>query len=309
MKDETIPVVRGKHGATQSVNIYDLVVGDIILLDTGCRVPADCLLLDGLDVKVDESIYYDGQRADAPKVVVTEDNYSASPDPFLLSDSLVQTGAGRAVVLCVGARSRRGLKEAKLDTESKTPLQEKLQNLAGQFTKLGLIGAAGVFVALLVNFIIRTSTMEDYQTAGKILKGISDMFTFAITIVIVAVPEGLPLAVTISLAYSVMRMKNDGILVRNLDSPEMMGKVDEIITGKTGTLTKSEMKVDQFYAQSILIRNTRKNTLFNCELFDHVIDLIQESILYNNDARIEMNDQAFYEAVGNGTEVGLIKFL
>jgi len=66
--------------------------------------------------------------------------------------------------------------------------------------------------------------------------------------VIVAVPEGLPLAVTISLAYSVMRMKDDGILVRNLDSPEMMGKVDEIITGKTGTLTKSEMKVDQFYA-------------------------------------------------------------
>lgn len=151
--------------------------------------------------------------------------------------------------------------------------------------------------------------MADYQTAGKILKGISDMFTFAITIVIVAVPEGLPLAVTISLAYSVMRMKSDGILVRNLDSPEMMGKVDEIITGKTGTLTKSEMKVDQFYAQSILIRNTRKNTLFNCELFDHVIDLISESILFNNDARIEMSDKAFYEAVGNGTEVGLIKFL
>lgn len=90
--------------------------------------------------------------------------------------------------------------------------------------------------------------MEEYQTAGKILKGISDMFTFAITIVIVAVPEGLPLAVTISLAYSVMRMKDDGILVRNLDSPEMIGRVDEIITGKTGTLTKSDMKVDQFYA-------------------------------------------------------------
>ena len=74
------------------------------------------------------------------------------------------------------------------------------------------------------------------------------MFTYAIVIVIVAVPEGLPLAVTLSLAYSVMRMKNDGILVRNLDAPEMMGKVDEIITGKTGTLTTAEMKVDQFYS-------------------------------------------------------------
>lgn len=70
------------------------------------------------------------------------------------------------------------------------------------------------------------------------------MLTYSIVIVIVAVPEGLPLAITLSLAYSVMRMKKDGILVRNLDSPEEMGKVDEIITGKTGTLTKSEMKVD-----------------------------------------------------------------
>lgn len=151
--------------------------------------------------------------------------------------------------------------------------------------------------------------MEDYQNAGKILKGISDMFTFAIAIIIVAVPEGLPLAITISLAYSVMRMKKDGLLVRNLDSPEVMGRVDEIITGKTGTLTRDDMKVDQFYAQSILIRNSRKNTLFNCELFDHVINLVEESILFNNDARIEMNDKAFYEPVGNGTEVGLIKFL
>jgi len=126
VKDEDIPVIRGKHGATQSVNIYDLVVGDIILLDTGCRVPADCLLLDGLDVKVDESMYYDGQREATSKVVATEENYSAGPDPFLLSNSLVSTGAGKAVVLCVGARSRRGLQEEKLDTESKTPLQEKL---------------------------------------------------------------------------------------------------------------------------------------------------------------------------------------
>lgn len=135
------------------------------------------------------------------------------------------------------------------------------------------------------------------------------MLTYSIVIVIVAVPEGLPLAITLSLAYSVMRMKKDGILVRNLESPEEMGKVDEIITGKTGTLTKSEMKVDQFYSQSLLIKNTRKNTLFNCELFPHVIDLIQESILYNCEARIEMDDKAYYVPVGNGTETGFIKFL
>ena len=151
-------------------------------------------------------------------------------------------------MLVVGKDSRRGVHEEKLDTQSKTPLQTKLENLGGHFTKIGLYGAIAVFVALLINFIIKISVDSDYRDAGHILKSISDMLTYAIVIVIVAVPEGLPLAITLSLAYSVMRMKKDGILVRNLDSPEQMGKVDEIITGKTGTLTKSEMKVDQFYS-------------------------------------------------------------
>lgn len=172
-----------------------------------------------------------------------------------------------------------------------------------------MIGALVTFVALLVNFIIRVSTIAAYRDTGLILKSISDLLTYTVVIIIVAVPEGLPLAITISLAYSVMRMKNDGILVRNLDAPEVMGRIEEIITGKTGTITKGEMKVDQFYAQSIQVRNTRKNTLFNCELFPEVINIIKESILFNNESRIEMNDKAFYEPIGNGTEVGLIKFL
>lgn len=88
-----------------------------------------------------------------------------------------------------------------------------------------------------------------------------------------------------------------------------MGSVEEICTGKTATLTKNDMKVSQFYAQTLLIRNTRKNTLLNCELESHMVELIKESILYNSEARIEMDDKAYYVPVGNGTEVGLIKFL
>jgi len=128
-------------------------------------------------------------------------------------------------------------------------------------------------------------------------------------LIIVAVPEGLPLTITVSLAFSVMRMKDDKILVKNLNSPEVMGQVEEICTGKTATLTKNEMRVSSFYAQTLLIRNNRKNTLFNCELDYNTIDLIVESIMYNNECRVEMSDKAFYEPVGNGTEVGLIKFL
>ena len=117
------------------------------------------------------------------------------------------------------------------------------------------------------------------------------------------------MTVAISLAYSVNRMKDDKILVRNLESPERMGSVEEICTGKTATLTKNEQKVVQFYSQGRQIRNTRKNTLFNCDLDDAMIKLITESILYNTDARIEMDDQAFYVPVGNGTDIGMIKFL
>lgn len=85
-------------------------------------------------------------------------------------------------------------------------------------------------------------------------------------------------------------MKNDGVLVKNLDAPEIMGRVDEICTGKTGTLTTSEMTVNQFYSQSLLIKNNRKNTLLHCELFENIIEIIKESVIYNCDARIEIDD-------------------
>lgn len=260
-------------------------------------------------------MYYDDNRkatSKTPFEAEKDNSYTpdaSSPNPFLLSNSLVASGSGVAVVLAVGGRSRRGLKEEKLDTTSKTPLQTKLENLGGHFTKWGLYAAIAILVALVINFIIKISAFEEARTVGKIMKSVGEFFTVSIAIIVVAVPEGLPLTITLSLAYSVMRMKKDGILVRNLDSPEVMGRVDEIVTGKSGTMTTSEMKVDQFYAQSLLIRNTRKNTLFHCELFDRVIEIIQESILFNCDSRIEMSDNAYYEPVGNGTEVGLIKFL
>jgi Ca2+ transporting ATPase len=120
VKDEDIAVIRGKYGATQSVNIYNLVVGDIILLESGARVPADCLLLEGQDITVDETMYYEDQKKATVKTVASEDNQNA--DPFLLSNSLVATGSGKAVVVVVGKDSRRGIHEEKLDTSSKTPL-------------------------------------------------------------------------------------------------------------------------------------------------------------------------------------------
>jgi len=114
VKDEDIAVIRGKYGATQSVNIYQLVVGDIILLETGSRVPADCILVEGADVSADESPDRQGEDENIKivaikKTVATEDTIIDSPDPFLIADSRIVSGSGKAVVCCVGAKSTRGL--------------------------------------------------------------------------------------------------------------------------------------------------------------------------------------------------------
>jgi Ca2+-transporting ATPase len=128
-------------------------------------------------------------------------------------------------------------------------------------------------------------------------------------LIIVAIPEGLPLTVGISLAFSVMKMYNsDKILVRKLDAPEKMGEIEEIIIGKTGTITQADMKVAKFWCEDSTIINSRKNTILNCELAQISVERIKESILYNCDSRVEMDSTNFIP-VGNPTEVGLLKFL
>ena len=163
--------------------------------------------------------------------------------------------------------------------------------MAGTLTKWGIIAAGVILVAAVVNMII-TMMADDTWDFPKTLNKVCEILTTVIIIIIVAVPEGLPMTIGLSLAYSVMRMKTDGILVKNLDSPEVMGGVNEICTGKTATLTKNDMKVHAFFTQSRIIRNTRKNTLFNCELAENTVELIKEGILFNCDARVEMNEQA-----------------
>jgi len=130
-----------------------------------------------------------------------------------------------------------------------------------------------------------------------------------VVLFVVIVPEGLPLTVGVSLAFSTGRMfTEDRIIVKKLDAPEKMGEVDEILCGKTSTITTGDMKIAQFLCEDKQIKNTRKNTLLHCELSNVTLDLIKESILFNCSARIEM-DSTTYVPVGNATEVGLLKFL
>ena len=213
------------------------------------------------------------------------------------------------MVCCVGANSTRGLREKKLDTDQGTRLQHKLKNLANQFTYYALLSSAVILVLMVVVLLIDFASAEaDSGAGGKLLAGLVKALTLTVVLLVVSIPEGLPLTIGVSLAFTVKRMWADKLLVRKLDAPEKMGGVAEILCGKTGTITKNDMRVAAFFCEGRYVKNSRKNTFLNCELSQEAVERIKESILYNCEARVEM-DATTYVPVGNGTEVSLLRFL
>jgi Ca2+-transporting ATPase len=256
IKEENIPVIRGKAGASQSLSVWDIKVGDIVVLNTGQGVPADCLVIESVDLKVD--------NPKDPKVQQTEfdtgKRKSANDDPFLKAGSLVVRGQAKAVVCAVGENSSRGIKEPKLEVSDDTPIQIKLTNLRNRFTCFAIIASFMILVSLIVMFIINMGTAKSWFDV--VLDKLPKSANIVVVMFVVIVPEGLPLTVGVSLAFTVMRMYHqDKILVRNLEAPETMGMINELLVGKTGTLTQGNMKVSKFLCEGQVIKNTRKNTL------------------------------------------------
>jgi P-type Ca2+ transporter type 2C len=309
IKDEECTVIRGKSGATQSILAQDLVVGDCLLIEAGSRVSADCILVEGHDVVVNESYYHGGSEHKVPKSSCSQETIRSNPDCFLLSQSLVVQGVGKAIVCSVGDYSRRAsVPTERLGiTDEVTPLQERLTNLGSHFSKFGLYFAGAILVSLVLNWIIVVSASSD-ATFKDALKKIIQAVITALLIIVVAVPEGLPLSIGISLAYSTKQMKAHNILVKRLESMEVMGTVQEIVTGKTGTLTCQDMKVAEWYAMGKCVKNVLKNTMcaYNSGFPERWQEIVKDAIIFNTDARIEMGEEATYIPVGQGTEVCML---
>lgn len=248
--EDIVAVFRGGEGATQTIDTRELLVGDLIKIEAGMRIPADSILISGTDVSADESAMT-GEPDQVDKTPVTIDNYDHNPNPFLIGKTLIVQGQGLAVVCAVGVNTRSGMAEEKLNIEEEcTPLQGKLETIANEIGKLGVFVSILTFIGLTI-FLIVDTVQDNSKTliASGTLKELIDYLIISITIIVVAVPEGLPLAVTISLAYSVMKMKEENNLVRKLEASETMGGANEICTDKTGTLTKNQMTVKEFYAE------------------------------------------------------------
>jgi Ca2+-transporting ATPase len=221
-----INVLRG--GRRDKVSVFDLVVGDIVVLGVGDQIPADGLLLSGQSVISDESAMT-GESEPMKKNPATK--------PFLLSGCKITEGYGEMAVTAVGLNTEWGriMAVTSEDNDEETPLQVRLDAVATGIGKVGL----GVAVIVFIVLFIRNAT----SGSGKWYDHLINAFIIAVTIIVVAVPEGLPLAVTLSLAYSMKKMMIDKALVRHLSACEAMGGATAICSDKTGTLTTNKMTV------------------------------------------------------------------
>ncbi|KDD73154.1 E1-E2 ATPase, partial [Helicosporidium sp. ATCC 50920] len=228
---DVIEVSVTRSGRALRVQSPDLVVGDVIALDTGDRVPADAVLIQGHGLSLDEASLTGESEAQGKE---------RGRDPWLRCGTQVVEGSGSALVVAVGEASEWGRTMSLVRAESgDTPLQEKLGVLAAAVGKMGLAVGVLCFFVLLIRWMVEYGGFP----LSRFAQGPLQYFIFAVTIVVVAVPEGLPLAVTISLAYSMTRMVRDNNFVRVLAACETMGGATTICSDKTGTLTQNRMTV------------------------------------------------------------------
>jgi Ca2+-transporting ATPase len=244
--DRYIKVIRS--GRTREISVYDILVGDVVKLEPGDMVPVDGILIEGHGIKCDESSATG--ESDLLKKTAGEEVFRAMEnheplkkmDPFILSGAKVSEGVGSFMVTATGVHSSYGKTMMSLREDSEvTPLQSKLNVLAEYIAKLGGAAALLLFIVLLIEFLAHLK--GSVKTPAEKGQNFLNILIVAITVVVVAVPEGLPLAVTLALAFATTRMLKDNNLVRLLRSCETMGNATTICSDKTGTLTQNKMTV------------------------------------------------------------------
>ena len=281
---EEQPVKVRRGGKVMQIPRHDIVVGDVVLIEVGDEVPADGELLVGTDLQINESTLT-GEP-------ITEKNTEgggdgAYPRNVILRSTMVMNGRGEFVVTAVGDATEIG-KVAQKSTEQtsvKTPLYVQLDKLASMISKVGSVVSVAAFVIFLVHDILTNPAWggKDYFYMAEI---VLDYFMMAVTLIVMAVPEGLPMAITLSLALNMRRMLKSNNLVRKLHACETMGAVTVICTDKTGTLTQNQMQVDE-----LLPKDDNQ----------HLLDV---AIAINSTAELDED-----KAIGNPTESALLLWL
>ncbi|CAA0829544.1 Calcium-transporting ATPase 9- plasma membrane-type [Striga hermonthica] len=297
-----VEVIRG--GRRDKISIYEIVVGDVIPLKIGDQVPADGILTSGHSLAIDESSMTGESK------IVHKDHKS----PFFMSGCKVADGAGTMLVTGVGINTEWGLLMASIseDTGEETPLQVRLNGVATFIGIVGLSVALLVLVVLLARFFTGTSKNPDGSaqfirgttSVSQTVDGVIHIITAAVTIVVVAVPEGLPLAVTLTLAYSMKKMMADKALVRRLSACETMGSATTICSDKTGTLTLNQMTVVEAYVGKTKLDPPEDVS----KLHATVSSLLDEGVAQNTAGSVFLSKDGLLEVSGSPTEKAILQW-
>ena len=284
--DEPVQVIR--NGNAMQIPKKDVVVGDIVILNTGEEVPADGELLEAVSLNIDESTL-----TGEPMCHKTTDPEQFDPDATFPSDhamrgTKIMEGHGVMRVLAVGDKTENGkvFEAAQIDDSVKTPLNEQLDGLGDLITKISYAFAALIVVGRIIMYFVSNSfEWVDFITY------LLQTLMIAVTLVVVAVPEGLPMAVTLSLAYSMRRMLKTNNLVRKMHACETMGATTVICTDKTGTLTQNQMQI------------------YKTNFFGNPSDeVLYEGIAVNSTAQLDLAGEK-PQVLGNPTEGALLLWL
>ncbi|KAM9312496.1 plasma membrane calcium-transporting ATPase 1 isoform 1-T1 [Gastrophryne carolinensis] len=359
-QEQKFTVVRGSQ--VIQIPVADIVVGDIAQIKYGDLLPADGVLIQGNDLKIDESSLT-GESDHVKK--------SLEKDPLLLSGTHVMEGSGKMVVTAIGINSQTGIiftllgageneeekekkekkgkkqdgtvenrnkakaqdgaamemqplksedgidgedkKKTNLPKKEKSVLQGKLTKLAVQIGKAGLVMSAITVIILVLYFVIETFWVQGRPWLAECtpiyVQYFVKFFIIGVTVLVVAVPEGLPLAVTISLAYSVKKMMKDNNLVRHLDACETMGNATAICSDKTGTLTMNRMTVVQAFLNDKHYRKVPDAESIPENVLNLLITGISVNCAYTSKILPPEKEGGLPRHVGNKTECALLGFL
>lgn len=293
--DIMVKVIR--DGSITEIPRKEVVVGDVVILQTGEEVPADGTLQEAISLQINESTLTGEPIIDKTVDKAEFDTEATYPSNVVMRGTTVVDGHGIMIVDQVGDNTGYGkvYEGSQIDNNVQTPLQIQLAGLAKIISKAGYTIAGLTFFGLVIKLFINTPDLPLMDMVGEIL----NIFMIAVTLIVVSVPEGLPMSVTLSLALSMNRMLKTNNLVRKMHACETMGATTVICTDKTGTLTQNQM---QIYQTNFF--NLTDQKLAN----DEVSRLIKEGIAVNSTAFLDLSEEK-PKTMGNPTEAALLLWL
>lgn len=293
VNDDTLVKVIRNNNVCQ-IPRKDVVVDDIVILETGEEVPADCELKESLNLVVDESSLTGELQANKTTDSRQFEANATYPSNHIMKGTTIIEGYCVAKVLKVGDATECGkvFEAAQVDEGDPTPLSEKLDSLADSITKASYVIAGLIVVGRLLRYFIGGEA--DFSNSEGWIHFVSYFLStimIAVTLIVVAVPEGLPMSITLSLAFSMRKLMKENTLPRTMHACETMGATSVICTDKTGTLTQNQMQVAEMKVEGLDEKS------------------IAEMIALNSTANLDFADANHIKAIGNPTEGALLLWL